>query len=82
MPGNGPPECVPAGGRSERATCSISADDCQAGLFCWPGVCKRYCDPAGAPCPTIDGSPQRCNAEPDNLIYPNPLGLGVCELDR
>lgn len=80
-PGNGPPECVPAGIRSPETTCAGAiADDCQAGLFCF-STCRRYCDPGGPACPSVDGSPQRCNADPGSLLDPNPLGLGFCEPD-
>lgn len=36
--------------------------DCARGLFCQSfGGCRRFCDPAGAPCPdTLSGAPQTC----------------------
>lgn len=84
-PGNGAPECVRAGVRDERQSCTSGtadpdADNCQRGLFCWT-TCRRYCEPFGEPCPAIEGTPQRCDWAAGSLLDPNPLGLGVCELD-
>lgn len=79
MPGNGPPECVRAGTRTEASpSCSVGgeeSDDCRAGLFCWT-QCRRYCDPnAATPCPN---DWEYCKT--DGLLDPNPLGLGYCEV--
>lgn len=87
-PGNGPPECVDAGFRGERdISCTrwsgvpdSPPDDCAEGLFCWI-VCRRYCLPSGDPCPSVGGSPFRCETGPDSLIEGNPLGLGTCVID-
>lgn len=69
-PHDGPPACELAGligeGRSlPGGGCRVDGDDqCAAGLFCTPpGTCARYCDPAGAPCPDLDGSPMRCRTD-------------------
>jgi len=84
-PGNGPPECVPAGPAAESSIgCRVSGvDQCRAGFFCGNGFgCVRYCDPAGDPCPPLcaggRGCVQRCNTA--DLIAGNPLGLGFCQL--
>lgn len=50
--------------------CSASTD-CQAGLFCRVGFCRRYCDPDGEACPNELGSnaEQFCRVGADAIPY-------------
>lgn len=80
-PHDGPPACEPSGALMEERSLpgggcrnGDGSDACRAGLFCqsW-GACERYCDPAGAACPDVDGAAQTC-------VTDGPAGVPYCRV--